>query len=62
MLISLIATGKPAVTWTKEKLESHLRANFGDDTVDLFLLGLMNKGTATFNLRGVTITATVIAE
>ena len=55
---------KPANTQnlTVEEAQTLLRRVYPDDTVDLFILNILAGKVATFNIKGVVVTATLVTD
>ena len=62
MMLKVTSTGCRDLLLTKEAVESKLRSCMPDDTVDLFLLTLITKGTASFRRYNVMVTVEVVEE
>lgn len=62
MITFTMTATKQTDTRSVEDAQKLLRKAFPDDSVDLFILNILAGKTATFTLKGITVTAKLAAK
>lgn len=62
MITFTMTATKQTETRSVEDAQKLLRKAFPDDSVDLFILNILAGKTATFTLKGITVTAKIAAK
>ena len=62
MITFTMTATKQTETRSVEDAQKLLRKAFPDDSVDLFILNILAGKTATFTLKGITVTAKLAAK